>query len=415
LKKKVFIVVLIFTTALIIISALICGLFVFYERVDLAIIFAVLLILFGIYISNRTADYFSEEISVLKREILSEQKKSEKNLEKLKNRKDTINRITGNMSEGVVMLDGNADIVSCNAAALKIFDIKEEIKGVNIIELLRELKLLEYAHKAVEGVTSDALMNRNGRIYDVRFSPSERGAILLFLDITEKHESEKLRREFSANVSHELKTPLTNISGNAEMLAAGVVADSDKNEFYNRIYSESRRMSTLVNDIMYLSKLDEKSELREKESVNLYEILCEVNNSLSEKAKILRVAIVIQQTDLSVLGDRNMLYELFFNLIENAVKYNREGGKVSVATSENDEKVTVTVSDTGIGIPEESLPFIFDRFYRVDKSRSKKTGGTGLGLAIVKHIAELHNAEISVKSVVGAGTEINIELPLHCR
>jgi two-component system phosphate regulon sensor histidine kinase PhoR len=382
---------------------------VFYGRVDLAIIFAVLLILFGIYISNRAADYFTEEISVLKREILSEQKKTEKNLEKLRNRKDTIKRITGNMSEGVVMLDGNADIVSANTAALKIFDIKEEIKGVNIIELLRELKLLEYAHKAVEGVTSDALMNRNGRIYDVRFSPSERGAILLFLDITEKHESEKLRREFSANVSHELKTPLTNISGNAEMLAAGVVAESDKSDFYNRIYSESRRMSTLVDDIMYLSKLDEKSDLREKESVNLFEIFSEVKKNIYEKAEKLRVSIIIQNADFSVSGDRNMLYELFFNLIENAVKYNREGGKVEVAAAGNDDKITVTVSDTGIGIPEEALPFIFDRFYRVDKSRSKKTGGTGLGLAIVKHIAELHNAEIRVKSVVGAGTEICIQ------
>jgi two-component system phosphate regulon sensor histidine kinase PhoR len=310
------------------------------------------------------------------------------------------------MSEGAIMLDGNADIVSCNAAALAIFDIKDEIKGVNIIELLRELKLLEFAHKAVEGETSDALMHRNGRIYDVRFSPSERGAILLFLDITEKHESEKLRREFSANVSHELKTPLTNISGNAEMLAAGVVAESDKNEFYNRIYNESRRMSTLVDDIMYLSKLDEKSELRERKPVNLFEILSEIEKNLSEKAAKTGVSIKLPNTDFSVLGDRNMLYELFFNLIENAVKYNREGGEVLVTVQKN----TVSISDTGIGIPAESLPFIFDRFYRVDKSRSKKTGGTGLGLAIVKHIAELHNAEISVKSVVGEGTEISIEL-----
>jgi two-component system phosphate regulon sensor histidine kinase PhoR len=362
-----------------------------------------------IYIIKRAVDYHKDQIAILMRKIELEQKKAEKNLEKLQNHKDTIKRITGNMSEGVVMLDGNADIVSCNAAALKIFDIKDEIKGVNIIELLRELKLLEYAHRAVEGETSDALMNRNGRIYDVRFSPSERGAILLFLDITEKHESEKLRREFSANVSHELKTPLTNISGNAEMLAAGVVAESDKPDFYNRIYSESKRMSTLVDDIMYLSELDEKSEIREKEAVNLFEILCEIKKNLEEKADKLNVAIIIQNTDCSVLGDRNMLYELFFNLIENAVKYNREGGKVEVIATENDEKITVTVSDTGIGIPEEALPFIFDRFYRVDKSRSKKTGGTGLGLAIVKHISELHNAEIYVKSVVGAGTEINID------
>jgi two-component system phosphate regulon sensor histidine kinase PhoR len=407
---------------------------VFYERIDLAVIFAVLLILVGIYISYKTAVFFTDEILVYKREISNEQKKSEKNLEKLKNRKDTIKRITSNMSEGVVMLDGNADIVSCNAAALKIFDIKEEIKGVNIIELLRELKLLEFAHKAVEGVTSDALMNRNGRIYDVRFSPSERGALLLFLDITEKHESEKLRREFSANVSHELKTPLTNISGNAEMLAAGLVSDADKNDFYNRIYAESKRMTTLVDDIMYLSKLDEKSELREKESVNLYDILSEIKKNLSKKAEKLNVTILIQQTDLEVYGDRNMLYELFFNLIENAVKYNREGGEVEVSAAEN----AVTISDTGIGIPEQSLPFIFDRFYRVDKSRSKMTtnrdsysplrgehcnnqkdchreltadlvGGTGLGLAIVKHIAELHNAKIRVKSVLGKGTVVSVE------
>jgi two-component system phosphate regulon sensor histidine kinase PhoR len=377
--------------------------------VDLAMIFAVLLILFGIYISNRAAEYFTEEISVLKRKITIEQKKGEKNLEKLKNRKDTIKRITANMSEGVVMLDGNADIVSCNAAALNIFDIKDEIKGINIIELLRELKLLEYAHKAVDGETSDALMNRNGRIYDVRFSPSERGAILLFLDITEKHESEKLRREFSANVSHELKTPLTNISGNAEMLAAGVVAESDKPDFYNRIYNESKRMSTLVDDIMYLSKLDEKSELREKEPVNLYEILVEAKKNIVKKAEKSNVKIEIEHTDFTVLGERNMLYELFFNLIENAVKYNRKGGEVTVTAAENYGKIAVTVLDTGIGIPEESLPFIFDRFYRVDKSRSKKTGGTGLGLAIVKHISELHNAEISVKSVMGEGTAIKIE------
>jgi two-component system phosphate regulon sensor histidine kinase PhoR len=362
-----------------------------------------------IYIIKRAVDYHKDQIAILKRKIELEQKKAEKNLEKLQNRKDTIKRITGNMSEGVVMLDANADIVSANASALNIFDIKDEIKGVNIIELLRELKLLEYAHKAVEGETSDALMNRNGRIYDVRFSPSQgasqpRGAILLFLDITEKHESEKLRREFSANVSHELKTPLTNISGNAEMLAAGVVSEADKPEFYNRIYDESRRMTTLVDDIMYLSRLDEKSELREKESVNLYEILSEVKKNLSEKAEKGNVSIAICETDFSVTGDRNMLYELFFNLIENAVKYNVDGGKVEVIAAKN----IVTISDTGIGIPEESLPFIFDRFYRVDRSRSKKTGGTGLGLAIVKHIAALHNAEISVKSVVSTGTKIYI-------
>jgi two-component system phosphate regulon sensor histidine kinase PhoR len=160
---------------------------------------------------------------------------------------------------------------------------------------------------------------------------------------------------------------------------------------------------------MYLSKLDEKSEIREKEPVNLYDVLSVIKKNLSEKADKLNVAIIIQNTDCSILGDRNMLYELFFNLIENAVKYNREGGKVEAAVLENDGKITVTISDTGIGIPEEALPFIFDRFYRVDKSRSKKTGGTGLGLAIVKHIAELHNAEISVKSVVGEGTEINID------
>ena len=331
-------------------------------------------------------------------------------MEDIQNRSDTITAIMDSMSEGVILIDMKGSILSVNKTATEIFNISFNPEGKNILEILRDTELNECMRLALSGKRNELNMMHDDRSYRVYFSPvTDSGAIILFMDITERTVAEKLRREFSANVSHELKTPLTTIYGNVEMLKDGMVKEEDKDEFYEKIKDEAARLITLIEDIIMLSQLDEENIAIKYESVNLVTAAKAAIESLSQKALDLKIDI-----DLSGKGTINANYsqitEMFYNLIENAIKYNKPGGAVSIEIESDKDAIKIIVSDTGIGIPQKDHDRVFERFYRVDKSRSKKTGGTGLGLAIVKHIIMANGGTITLESEEGIGTKISINL-----
>jgi len=328
----------------------------------------------------------------------------------LKNRSDTITSIMDSMSEGIVLLDKKGIILSVNKSAAELFDIRNSADGKNILEILRDVELTKHMHLALNGTRSEISFLQRERLYRVYFSPvTNSGAIILFLDITEKSLSEKLRREFSANVSHELKTPLTTIYGNAEMLGSGMVKEEDKVQFYEKIKDEAARLIVLIEDIIMLSQLDEENAEVTKENVDLYTTAKETAESLAYKAKEQNIEVVVSGEGI-LYANPSQMSELFYNLIDNAIKYNKPSGKVDLKIDMFEKVVRITVSDTGIGIPKEAQIRVFERFFRVDKSRSKKTGGTGLGLAIVKHIVLAYGGKIELKSEINEGTVIIVTL-----
>ncbi len=218
----------------------------------------------------------------------------------------------------------------------------------------------------------------------------------------------KMRQEFTANVSHELKTPLTSISGYAELIETGMASEQDVVRFANGIHNSANRLLTLINDIIRLSELDGAEEEVAFEQLNLYRLAQTCVEMLSFNAEKHQVSISLKGSDCYILGNKQMIEELLYNLCDNAIRYNNAGGKVSVEVYSEKGKTSLIVRDTGIGIPKEHQERIFERFYRVDKSRSKSTGGTGLGLAIVKHIIAKHNAQMELDSRVGEGTTIKV-------
>jgi two-component system phosphate regulon sensor histidine kinase PhoR len=356
-----------------------------------------------------------DELTPFVRAIEKQRKQIADQMRALQERADSINAVMENMSEGAALLDRRGTILSANKSVLQIFGADTPMEGKNILELLRDITLLEYTRGALAGSRGETDMERAGRDYRVYFSPvTDIGAVLLFLDTTEKMKAERLRREFSANVSHELKTPLTSISGYAEMLDSGMVQEGDKAAFIRKIRDESWRLITLVEDIMLLSRLDEGESGEAFTDVNLVASAQESVERLTQKAAELGVSITIScvgngdPDHVTIRASRSMIAELFFNLISNAIKYNKPRGTVTVEVAQNNGLITASISDTGIGIPKEVQSRVFERFYRVDKSHSKKTGGTGLGLAIVKHIAAVHNAEITLDSSEGEGTKITV-------
>ncbi|MDR1378982.1 MAG: PAS domain-containing protein [Synergistaceae bacterium] len=369
-----------------------------------------------------------EELSPFVRAITAQRGRIIEQLEDLQRKTDTIDAIMDNMREGVVLVDGRGIILSANKSVLRIFGAEtakesapksmapKSMEGKNILELLRDIDLLKNMRNALSGRSGEMDLERSGQTYRVYFSSvSHSGAIILFLNTTERAKAEKIRREFSANVSHELKTPLTSISGYAEMLVNGMAKEEDRSSFAEKIKDEATRLIALVEDIMMISEMVEGRSLETIEDVNLAAVAGEAVDALALKAEENEISVTI---DVPVAGkeavlkaNRAMIYEMFYNLIDNAVKYNKPGGavKVSVGRDERDDgRVTVSVSDTGIGIPEEAQARVFERFYRVDKSRSRKTGGTGLGLAIVKHIALACNAKVVLTSRLGEGTTVTV-------
>lgn len=328
-------------------------------------------------------------------------------LSDLQNRSDTISTIMSNMNEGIILINEQGLILSANRSVLRIFDKEGPVDGNNILEFLRDITFSRHVRGALGGRAGEMDMELTGRAYRVYFSHvASGGAIVLFLDVTEKAKSEKYRREFSANVSHELKTPLTSIYGNAEMLCGGIVAESDRQAFYSQIKDEAGRLIALIEDIMTISRLDEGSGQEMQADVELTAIAAEAVRALSLKAAENAVTLRCSGGGIVMKANRSLIYEMFYNLIDNAIKYNKPGGSVEVGIAKQGDQIRITVADTGIGIPKEEQGRVFERFFRVDRSRSKKTGGTGLGLAIVKHIVLTHGGKIELQSKQDKGTTV---------
>ena len=346
-----------------------------------------------------------EELSSISRTISSQQKQINKQVSRLQLEKDRIDTLIQNMSEGFIMLDMDKNMLMCNHSASKYLGTDSEgTVGESLISFSRNEVLCECVDKAFSGERSSNEGNINGRVLQIIASPvysnsEQKGVICLIIDISAKRKAEKMRREFTANVTHELKTPLTSISGYAEIIESGIVAPEDIERFAGKIHKESGSLLSLIGDIIELSELDENTRPVNYDKVDLSGLSREVAEDLHTNANKHEVVIKVNAEDkILINGNRNQLYELVYNLCDNAIRYNRKGGNVTVTVKKEDENAVLSVADTGIGIPLKHQKRVFERFYRVDKSRSKETGGTGLGLAIVKHIAERHDGTITLKS-----------------
>jgi two-component system phosphate regulon sensor histidine kinase PhoR len=356
------------------------------------------------------------ELSPLLTRIERQYRKIGAQMEELQKKQDEFSAITGNMSEGLIVLNRNGAILSINKSAARLYGLDRAYIGKDILTVDRSLPVQELIKEASAGKHAETTVDISGRSYHFVANPvlssgQIGGTVLLAFDITERSHTEQLRREFTANVSHELKTPLQSIMGSAELIKNGLVRDTDLPRFVGRIYDEACRLVELVNDIIRLSQIDEMSPEMPKEAVPLKELAEDVAEHLKGLAGEHGVTIDVQGDEAAVHGVRQLIYEILYNLIENAVKYNRPDGRVLVSVSADDSGAALSVADTGIGIPKEDQGRIFERFYRVDKSHSRDTGGTGLGLSIVKHAALYHNAEIDLQSKPGVGTTITVHFP----
>lgn len=358
-----------------------------------------------------------EELLPLISRIKTQNRQIKQQMDDLRAKQEDFAAITSHMSEGLIVIDGQANILTVNPSAIHLISAeKNSYEGKNILTLSRNLTLHRAAETALGGDHFDDVLAIKNRTCQLFASPvyedeAVKGAILLVMDITEQQKAERMRREFSANVSHELKTPLTSISGYAELLKNGMVKAEDISTFSERIYTEASRLIALINDIIKLSGLDEKNVQPAHEEVDLLELAKLIAVRLHPQATEKNILIQVLGDPVKIYAEKHMLDELISNLCENAIKYNKPQGKVEIQISNQNEHAVLTVSDTGIGIPKEHHSRVFERFYRVDKSHSKQTGGTGLGLSIVKHIAEYHKGKIKLESQENQGTKITVTFP----
>ena len=357
-----------------------------------------------------------EELAPLLRRMEHQRRQIDRQMDELRRRSEEFEQITGSMNEGLVLLDEAGVILSINPAARRLLDAAENCVGQDLLTVDRDVALSDALRQAAEQGHSEFRGQRNGREYqfDVTRIQSEgrmAGTVLLVFDVTERAFAERNRREFTANVSHELKTPLQGIIGSAELLENGMVKQEDVPRFVGHIRAEAQRLVTLIGDIIRLSQLDE-GEPMPAEPVELLALAREAAESLQSAAAARNVTITVEGEPVALTGVRRLLYEIVFNLCDNAIKYNTDGGRVQVTVTKENETAAVTVRDTGIGIPPDQQDRVFERFYRVDKSHSKASGGTGLGLSIVKHAVQYHHGAIHLQSEVGKGTEIRVTFPL---
>ncbi len=360
-----------------------------------------------------------DELSPFLQRIAAQNREIDARMAEIRKQQQEFSMITENMSEGLFVVDRNYQILSYNKSAMQIFGMDPGQEHENLLAVNRSEGFRNAVDSALKGRHTQENLELNGRVYQIianavcqpDFAEDMVGAVILVLDVTEKEAQEQYRREFTANVSHELKTPLTSISGIAEIIRNGIVKPEDIPHFAGKIYDESQRLITLIGDIIKLSRLDENQVPMERETVDMLEMARDVVQQLSSVARKNGVTLVANGTHGQVQGVRQVLGEMVYNLCENAVKYNRAGGRVWVDVQQVADHVVLRVKDTGIGIPAAEQGRIFERFYRVDKSHSKAVGGTGLGLSIVKHGAALHHATISVSSEPEQGTEITLTFP----
>lgn len=360
-----------------------------------------------------------EELSPFLQRIAMQNQEIDAQMAEIRKQQQEFSMITENMSEGLLVVDRNYQLLSYNKSAVRIFGISNPAAVKNVLAVNRSQEFREAVENAWKGRHTQQRLQMGERIYQVIANavsdPEDTedllGAVILVLDVTEREEQEKYRREFTANVSHELKTPLTSISGIAEIMKNGIVRQEDIPHFAGKIYDESQRLITLIGDIIRLSQLDENEVPLEREQVDMLELARDVVDSLQSVAQQNGILLAVHGTHGVVYGVRRVLHEMVYNLCDNAVKYNHAGGRVWVSVTAEKQTVSVSVRDTGIGIPDAQQSRVFERFYRVDKSHSKAVGGTGLGLSIVKHGAVLHHAEITLHSELEKGTEIILKFP----
>ena len=356
-----------------------------------------------------------EELAPLLSRINRQRGQIDRQLRELQRKNDEFSQITGSMLEGLVLLDDRWTVLSINPAAQRIFGADSACVGRDFLTVERSHEMSAAIEAAMQTGHSEFRLHKNGRIYQLDLSridsATERaGAVLLAFDITEQEEAEQNRREFTANVSHELKTPLQGIIGSAELLENGMVKPEDTPRFVGHIRAEAQRLVTLIGDIIRLSQLDEGDEMP-AEPVDLADLAEEAVRDLQAEADKKHVTLHCGTQSACMTGVRRLLYEIIYNLIDNAVKYNVDGGRVNIQVAGEPHNVRVTVKDTGIGIAPEHQGRIFERFYRADKSHSKASGGTGLGLSIVKHAVQYHHGSIDLQSQPGKGTQISVTFP----
>lgn len=356
------------------------------------------------------------EIAPLLHRISEQNREIEQQIAELTRSRKEFSLITENMSEGFIIIDSRTEVLSYNTAALKILGSDFTGGSRSVLVLNRSEAFRSVVEEALAGKRSEADLTLSEKVYQVIATPaftgsSVTGAVMIILDITEKQAREELRREFTSNVSHELKTPLTTIYGISDMLVGGIVKPEDIPGFAKNIRDEAGRMITLIQDILKLSQLDENTFTDQRERADLYELAQSAAERLRPQADEKHVTISVTGERSEFTGIPSVLEEIIYNLIDNAVKYNKQGGRADVDVRSIGDNIVMTVSDTGIGVPADSIDRIFERFYRADKSHSRKIGGTGLGLSIVKHGVSLHGGSISVKSAEGSGTTFTLTLP----
>lgn len=360
-------------------------------------------------LDNETYD----ELAPFLTRIAKQKRQLSKNLKKLRGKQEELTIITNNMNEGLVLLNGQQNVLFINESAAKIFGFSaKEVIGRNILTVDRAQEVQDLLQKVSQAGKGEGLYEKDGHFYQLSGSSvNGSGSVILIYDVTEKMTAEKLRREFSANVSHELKTSLQSILGYAEIMKNGLVKDEDKQRFLERIHAEAGNMIELIQNIMELSRLDENKTLDEFEDVDLLKLAQSVTLRLKHKAQTKGVTLNVSGSSACVCGVQSILSEALYNLVDNSIKYNKDNGKVDVKVQDGSEEVTVSVSDTGIGIGAADRERVFERFYRADKSHSKEIGGTGLGLSIVKHGVLFHKGRVELESEPGVGTTITFVLP----
>lgn len=359
-----------------------------------------------------------DELSPLLRRLSAQQQQIQQQRHELALKQREFEVVTTGMAEGIVLLNRAGIVLSINPAARRLFGADPSCVGTDILSVNRSPELQALLLKAGKGTYAETILELCGGHYQLDASPilsdgEVCGTVLLLLDVTEREKAEQIRREFTANVSHELKTPLHTISGCAELMANGIVKKEDLETFANRIYTEAQRMIHLVEDIIKLSRLDEGAGDQKRENVDLYMLAREVVHSLQPVAEAAEVTVQLDGEPAVLSGIPQLLHGILYNLCDNAIKYNRRGGLVEVSVKNEAQTVRLCVADTGIGIPPEHQERVFERFYRVDKSHSKEIGGTGLGLSIVKHAARLHDAAVTLQSEPGKGTAVTITFPIQ--
>ena len=357
-----------------------------------------------------------EELSPLLSKIHRQNREIQNQLELAKQQQEEFALITENMQEGLIVIDKYTMILSANSSAWNLFHMDRVCQGESVYCLDREEEFRHAIEQVLSGEHTELVLKLNGSDIQLIANPVIRdkkteGAVVLLVNVTEKLERESLRREFSANVSHELKTPLTSISGFAEIMQGGLVKNEDIPKFAGRIYKESQRLLQLVEDVIQISQLDEEKTSYVWETVDVYQVCKNAFESLKEKAKRLNVHLYSCGERMKMEAVRTLLEEAIYNVCDNAIKYNRNDGSVSVFLTQTAQEIQIVVKDTGVGIPKEDQDRVFERFYRVDKSHSKEIGGTGLGLSIVKHAVGALKGSVILRSEEGNGTEICMKFP----